>query len=109
MELDKKIDQYSDELYEDLGGIDLPEEKKAEIYARLQDHLHAVILETLKKVLGSRQMEEIEKLLEQENYVRLAEILKGYRQYTSELEQKVQEEFDKLKVTLLEEQKHATA
>ena len=109
MELDKKIDQYSDELYVDLGLIDLPEDKKAEIYARLQDHLHRVILDTLSKVLHTKRIKEIEALMEQEDYGKLAKVLRKYPQHAEQLEQKVQDEFDKLRVTILEEQQHAKA
>lgn len=107
MRLDKKIDQYSDELYTDLGLMDWPEEQKAEIYARIEDHLHKVILETLGKVLKAKETRAIRSVLEQEDYARLAGILKHYPQHAAALEQKVQEEFDRLKITITEEQKHA--
>ena len=107
MHLDKKIDEYSDELFLDLGLVSLPEEQKADIYARLQDHLHRVILQTLSKVLSAAEIERIKTTLEQEDYKSLSKIFKKYPQFLKELGSKVQEEFDRLKVIIREEQKHA--
>lgn len=107
MELDKKIDEYSEELFVDLGLTNLPEEKKAEIYARLEDHLHQVILDYLKKVLDNKVTEKVRIALEQEDYRRLASILKRYQRLRTALEEQVQKEFDNLKAVMAEELKHA--
>ena len=47
MYLNEKIDQYSEEMFVDLGLSDLPEDRKAEIYARVQDHLHQAMFSML--------------------------------------------------------------
>lgn len=107
MQLGRKIDEFSDELFVDLGLVSLPEEKKAEIYARLQDHLHSVILGSLAKVLSQIQLSEIQAAVDQEDYRRLNKLLKKYPQHLAGLEAKVQQEFDKLKLTIAKEQKNA--
>lgn len=107
MELDKKIDEFGDELFVDLGLTALPEERRAEIYARLEDHLHQVIIAHLSKILDKRTLRAIENALEQEDYRQLKRILKKYPQHASALEDKVNLEFDRLKLTIAKEQKNA--
>ncbi|MDP3740885.1 MAG: hypothetical protein Q8R08_00990 [bacterium] len=107
MLLDKKIDEYSDELFLDLGLVNLPEDQKAEIYARLQDHLHNVILQSLAKVISHVELGEIRQVIDQEDYPRLSMLLKNYPQHTVDLKERIQEEFDRLKLIIAEEQKNA--
>lgn len=107
MELDKKIDQYSDELFLDLGLTNLPEDKKAEIYARLQDHLHYVIVSSLAKLLKPEELSEIRTAIDQEDYGELNKLLKKYPEHITDLEARVQEEYDSLKLIIAEEQKNA--
>ncbi len=108
MNLDKKIDEYSEQLFADLGLTNLPEEGKADIYARVQEHLHKSIQETLKSVLRSpHELVRIGAALEQENYKELSRILKKYPQYKTKLEEEVEKEFQNLKAIITEEQKYA--
>lgn len=104
-DLAKKMDEYSDELFLDLGLITSPEEQKADIYARLQDHLHSVVLASFKKVLNRKEMTKLRTALEQEDYRRLNEILKLHPKQQAELEQKIQSEYDRLKLIISKEQK----
>lgn len=108
MELDKKIEEYGDELFTDLGLTNLPEEQKAEIYARLEDHLHEVIISHLSKILEKRTLRTIQNVLDQEDYRYLSKILKKYPQHAAALEEKVKQEFDNLKLIIGEEQKNVT-
>lgn len=106
-DLDKKLDEYSEELFVDLGLTGLPEEQKADIYARLEERLHHVILNTLTPALSGAEVSKLKLALEQEDYRGLSKILKKHPQFKTELEEKIQKEFDQLKLTLAEEQKHA--
>lgn len=105
-DLEKKIDEYSAELFADLGLVTLSEDSKADLYARLEDHLHQVILDVLRPLLESAAIAKIKQALDQEDYHALDEVLKGYPQYKSQLETKIDEEFKKLKLTIAEEQTH---
>jgi len=108
-DFEKKIDASTEELFLDLGLSGLPEEKKAEIFARVQDHIHKVILEVFGKALKSRELARIKQALEQENYHGVSRILKKHGQLKNDLEDKIDKEFDQLKQTITEEQKHAVA
>ncbi len=108
-DLDKKLDEYSEELFVDLGLTALPEEEKADIYARLEERLHHVILNTLTPTLSSAEFAKINLALEQEDYRGLSKILKKHPQFKVLLEEKIQKEFDQLKLTVAQEQKHAGA
>lgn len=105
--LDKKIDEYSEELFVDLGLVTLPEERKADIYARLQENLHRVIIKTLGPSLGEAELSKIHEALEQEDYRGLGKILKRYPQYQNALEEKIEQEYQNLKLTIGEELKNA--
>ncbi len=106
-DLGKEIDEYSEELFADLGPVPLPEEKKADIYARLKEHLHRVIANTFAPVLKAGEFNRIREALEQEDYRALARILKRYPQFISALESRVESEFKNLKLTIAKEQKNA--
>lgn len=108
-DLDKRIDEYSEELFADLGLVTLPEEKKAEIYARVQEHLHRLILEILTRLLNQREIAKTEEALEQENYHALGKILKRHPKFKNELEQKINQELANLKLTITKEQKNVRA
>ena len=107
MDLGKKIEEYGDELFLDIGLANLPEEQKAEIYARLEDHLHEVIVSHFSKLLEKRALRAIRNALDQEDYRLLGKILKKYPQHAAALEAKVKQEFDSLKLIIAEEQKNA--
>lgn len=107
VDLGKKIDEYSEEVFVDLGLTALPEERKAEIFARLQDHLHQAILKELNPLIRSSDLANISAALEEENYQTVDRILKRYPLYKQRLESKIEREFQKLKSILGEEQLHA--
>lgn len=106
-DLSKKIDEYSEELYFDLGLTGLAEEQKADLYARIQDHLHAVILEAAIEVLRPRELQDLRSGFEQEDYRGLGRILKNHPEFAKDFDEKIKEELGKLKLTIAEEQKHA--
>lgn len=105
--LDKQIDEYSEELFADLGLAILPEEQKADLYARVQEHLHAVIIELLRPMVRPDELTSLHAALEQEDYRVLGRTLKRYSQLKKPLEDKIEAEFQKLKLTIAEELKHA--
>ena len=105
--LDKKIDEYSEELFSDLGLTGLPEEAKADIYARVQEHLHRVIVDTLSPLVGPSDAGRIKSALDHEDYHALDAVATRYPQFRDELQAKIDQEFANLKQTISEEQKHA--
>lgn len=105
-DLGKKIDEYSDELYFDLGLTGLPEEEKADIYARVQEHMHAVILMALRQMIGPAETEKIHEDFEREDYRSLRRALKKFPKFVQELDNKIKDELGQLKLTIAEEQKH---
>lgn len=105
--LAEKIDQYSDELFADLGLVTLSEEEKADIFARLEEHLHKVILEMVAPVATRKELSKIERALDGENYQQVGRLLEQFSQLKNKLEQKIEQEFQILKLTIAEEQKHA--
>ncbi len=106
-DLEKEIQNYSDDLFTDLGLAALSEDRKADVFARLQEHLHRVILETLRPVMTADETLEIEELLEQEDYHEFALAIRKHSEKKQELEEKISEEFEKLKLIILEEQRYA--
>lgn len=105
-DLEKKIDDYTDTLFIDLGLTNLPEENKADIFARVQDHLHKALLETLAPVIRAQELARISDALEQENYQLLSKILEHYPQYKDKIENKIESEMQSLKLIITEEQKN---
>ena len=105
--LEKQVDEYSEELFLDLGLAAVPEEEKAEIYARLQEHLHKVILDTLRPALKRQDTAGLERALEEENYHRLDKILKRHPGNKELLEKNLDRAFQNLKLIMTEEQKNA--
>lgn len=106
-DLEKKIEEYSEELFNDLGLATLTEDDKADLYARVQEHLHQVIVEILRPHLAQAEIAKIKQSVGQEDYHALDQILANYPQYKETLETKIDEEFEKLKLTIAEEQKNA--
>ena len=106
-DLEKKIDDYSAELFADLGLAALPEDSKADLYARFEDRLHRVIMLFLKPILDPTAMSQIKQAVENEDYHALNQVLGKFPQYKSDLEAKIDEEFKKLKLTITEEKKDA--
>lgn len=100
-DLDKKIEDYSEELFVDLGLVSLTEEEKADIYARLQDHLHAAIIATADNGgIRSSDLERIKESLDQEDYEALGDILKKYPAIKEPLDDKIEQEFMSFKTII---------
>lgn len=104
--LDQKIEEYTEELFVDLGLTQIPEDEKAEVFARMREQFHKVILATLSGAVSPHDLSAIEHAMEQENYDELSKIIKRYPQFKNELEEKIQKEFDQIKFAIIEEQKH---
>ena len=102
----KKINEYSEELFADLGMAALPEEKKADIYARVQDHIHVVILNVLREIVEPYKLFKIRQAMDEENYVELQKVLDKHPEAKNNLEEKIDSEFSKLKLIVAEEQKN---
>jgi|SRR3990167_9979769 len=107
MYLNEKIDEYSEGLFVDLGLSDLPEDRKAEIYARVQDHLHQVMFSMLAPHIGPAEISDLRLAVEAEDYDKLEKILNRHPQYRAELETTMEQEFNNLKNVIAEEQKNA--
>ena len=105
--LDQKIDEYLEELFLDLGLSTLTEEEKADMYARIQQRLHQVILQTLSPVAGSDQGEKLRLALEAEDYEALNTILESYPQFEDELQNRIDQEFANFRLIIQEEQRNA--
>ena len=106
-DLEKTIEDFSEEIFADLGLASLTEDDKADVYARVQARLHHVILRELAQVAPSDSMGKIRGAMEQEDYHALDALLEQYPQYQETLQAKIDEELAKLKFTISEEQKHA--
>ncbi len=105
-DLEKRIDDYSAELFADLGLASLSEEGKADLYARLEDHLHRVIISVLRPLVDDGKIAKLKQALDHEDYHPAGEILRAHPQYKNDLESKIEEEFNRLKLTIAEEQKN---
>lgn len=102
----KKITEYSDELFTDLGMEAFPEEEKAEIYARVQEHIHQVITDSLRPVVETSLLQKARRALEEENYIAVDKILEKHPKVKTHLEETIDSEFHKFKSMVIEEQKH---
>ena len=108
-DLEQKIEDYSEELFSDLGLATLTEDDKADLYARVQDHLHRVIVEILRPLLPGKEVAKIKQSVDEEDYHALDQTLSAFPQYKDTMEAKIDEEFEKLKLTISEEQRHGGA
>lgn len=106
-DLEKKIEEYSEEVFVDLGLATLSEDVKADLYARVQEHLHKVIISVLEPLIAPEELAKVQQALDQEDYHAVNTSLARYPQYKEALETKIDEEFNKLKLTMTEEQKNA--
>jgi hypothetical protein len=105
--LNQIINEYSEELFADLGPAAIPEEKKAEIFARLEDHLHKLILDTLVPLVSFEEIAKIKLALEEEDYRKLEKILKRFPHDRANLQERIHSEFKNLTLTIAEELKNA--
>ena len=106
-DLEKKIEDFSEDIFSSLGLASLPEDAKADIYARAQERLHRVILAELAPLVPSASMSSIRQAIEQEDYHALDSLLQQYPQYRETLETKIDDDLAGLKLTITEEQKNA--
>ena len=104
--LDKKIDEYSESLFTDLGLATLSEDEKADIYARVQDHLHSLMFQTLSPVIPVKDMNALRQRVIEEDYRKLENVLARYPDVKEELEEKIEEEYNNLKSIISEEHEH---
>ena len=106
-DLGQRISEYTEELYSDLGLSDLPEEKKADLFARIEEHFHQTILGTLRNLITASHLAAIKTALVEENYEKVGNIVGRYPKLKTLLENKIEEESAKLKLIITEEQKDA--
>ena len=95
-DLEEKIEEYADGLFEDLGFTDLPEERKAEIFARVEEHLHNVIVDELSRDLDAVKMEVLKKALSQQDY-KVASGVLDMAEKKVVLENRIERELNQLK------------
>ena len=106
-ELNKRIEEFSEELYVDLSPVSLPEEVKADIYARIEERLHQVIMDMVSPKLGPQGSGAIKDALDHEDYPGLADLLARHDKLTKEVQDRIEEELKNLKATISQEQQHA--
>ena len=106
-EFNKRIEEFSEELYADLSPVPLPEEVKADIYARIEERLHQVIMDIVSPKLGSVGSSAIKDALDHEDYPRLSDMLSRHDKLTQEVQHRIEEELKNSKVTISQEQQHA--
>ena len=105
--LGEKIEDYVDELFSDLGLVDLPEEQKAQVFARVEERLHQVVMEKVKADLPTGQFEVLKKALEQQDYKVAAGILDLSPEKKTVLEKSVEHELNNLRGVIAKERRYA--
>ena len=103
-DLEQKIEDYSGELFVDLGVSSLSEEQKADLYARVQEHFHKVMIDLFSPVLNSAQLHQLVESLDQEDYEFLKNVLQKHPEISANLEDRIEREFSRLKLTITQEQ-----
>lgn len=106
-DLGQKIEEYAEALHADLGLVHLPDEQKADLFARLEEHLHEIIVRAVSPVLSHKENTRIHQALEQENYETVGKILKHHPELGEKIEKEMTRGFNELKLTIAEEQKNA--
>jgi len=106
-ELNKRIEEFSEELYADLSPVPLPEEVKADIYARIEERLHQVIKEAAVSKISSSELEVVKNSLDHEDYGKLSDTLGRHAELTAEIQEKIEQELKNLKTLIQQEQKDA--
>jgi len=104
-DLEEKIEEYADGLFEDLGFSDLPEERKAEIFARVEERLHKVIVDELSADLDSSKMEILKKALSQQDY-KIASGILDMTEKKDILKRRIERELNQLKKVIEKEQRY---
>lgn len=104
--LAEKIDNYTDELYADLGLVEMTDEQKAHVFARVEEHLYQAISSGLSYV-ESKDKKELQVALEQQNYSAAMEVVARYPASAHLVEKAVDRELKKIKFLIIEEQNNA--
>lgn len=103
----QKIEELSEDLHADLGLAHLPDEEKADLFARLQEHLHAIILAAVSGALSHKETQRVTQALDQENYEMVDRTLKHHPELETKLEDEITRGFNELKSIITEEQNNA--
>ena len=105
-DLEQKIEDYSRELFVDLGVSNLSEDQKADLYARVQEHFHKVMVEAFSRILNPKELDRLIESLDQEDYEFLKNILQRHPEITPNVEDKIEQEFGRLKMAITKEQEN---
>ncbi|MBI4050033.1 MAG: hypothetical protein HY398_01130 [Candidatus Doudnabacteria bacterium] len=103
----QKIEELSETLHADLGLAHLSDEEKADLFARLQEHLHEIMFNAVRGALSHKENQRLRAALEQENYDVVGRILKHHRELEKKIEEEMERGASELKLTITEEQKNA--
>lgn len=109
MNVAQKIEEFTEELFVDLGLTMLPEEKKADIFARVEEHFRRAIIGSLRALSPGTDLSRLERALAEERTELLDRALRKYPQHRQAVENKIEEELQKLKLIIAEEQKNGQA
>jgi len=103
----EKIENYIDELYFDLRVAGMPDDRQADLFARVQENFFRVFLEVIKKSANSSDLKRVRRALEQEDFPVIDKILSEHPSALTRLEKRVDSELEKLKMTIIREQENA--
>ena len=104
MNVAQKVEEFTEELFVDLGLAALPEEKKADIFARVEEHFRQAIIGSLRELTPRADVSRLERALSEERTEALDRLLSKYPQHRQAVENKIEEELQKLKLIIAEEQ-----
>ena len=105
-DLTEKIEKYTDGLFEDLGPTELSEERKADIFARVEERLQKVIISEAQRELPLKQRDILNKALEQQDYVVVSGMLNLSEERKARLENKIEHELNQLRSVIRKEQRY---
>lgn len=104
--LGEKIDKYADELFTDLGLVDLPEDQRADIFARIEERFEQVVISEISDIISISDRAELKQAFDEQDYEAVERVLNRYPQRLSRLEHKVDLELNRLKDLIAAEQKN---
>jgi hypothetical protein len=107
-ELKEQLDKYTEELFDDLELEDLPEERQADLFARVEEHLRDVIIAETQGELTHAEQEDLRGAFDRQNYKAVEKILERYPSKRAVLERKIEMELKKLRNTIVEEQQNVS-
>jgi len=105
-DLGHKIEEYVDELFDDLGPTELPEDKKADIFARVEERLHKLILNRAGPGLPRDKAGALASALQQQDYAAADKLLKLASNDTNSLNRAIDQEMKEFKQIIEKEQKY---